>query len=198
MLEKPEDKRFFGNTKLDGMKGWSEAHHDRRKDFKANDLAYYDAWVERVSDWLATKPTGPPKKEPKTEEEKKFKEGYDAFFDKKIKQGRCSSCHSYEGDGSKQAPDLTGYGSPEWISLMIVAPGHKLRHGDANAMPAFRSLDSPGAEAMQRLLVDAGAGEKFSPLSDVDRELIIRFMLRDDRVVFFGQPVSGPPPKNKK
>ena len=32
-------------------------------------------------------------------------------------------------------------------------------------------------------------------LSDVDRELIIRYILNDDRVVFGGAPISGPPQK---
>ena len=30
-------------------------------------------------------------------------------------------------------------------------------------------------------------------LSDIDRELIIRWLLQDDRVVFGGEPISGPP-----
>jgi hypothetical protein len=30
-------------------------------------------------------------------------------------------------------------------------------------------------------------------LSDIDRELIIRWLLKDYRVVFGGEPISGPP-----
>jgi len=218
MLEHAADPRFFGRTKLVAMKGWSDKHHDYRKalleemadlakkddaasqEARANaekSLAYYDAWVDRVADWLATRPTGKPKDEPKTPEEKQFAEGYAAFFDKKIKQGRCSTCHLYAGTGGSEGPDLTGYGSEEWIRLMIEAPAHPMRHGAKNKMTAFRNDQGPGAEILLRELAEV-AGEKYSPLTDVDRELIIRFVVRDDRVVFFGNPISGPEAKKKQ
>jgi quinol-cytochrome oxidoreductase complex cytochrome b subunit/mono/diheme cytochrome c family protein len=217
MLENPADPRFFGRTKLLGMKGWSSKHHDFRKalldeigdldgknDAKSREeraeaqktLAYYDAWVDRVAGWLATHPTGKPKEDPKTPDDKKFADGYAAFFDKKIKQGRCSSCHTFAGDGGSEGPDLTGYGSADWIRLMIVAPAHPMRHGAKNNMTAFRNDQGPGAEILLRELA-AVAGDKYSPLSDVDRELIIRFVLHDDRVVFFGRPITGPEVKKK-
>jgi quinol-cytochrome oxidoreductase complex cytochrome b subunit/mono/diheme cytochrome c family protein len=218
MLENPSDERFFGRTKLVGMKGWSAKHHDYRKGLleamadlaKKDDaaskqeraeaekaLAYYDAWLDRVVDWLATHPTGVPKDGPKSPEEKRFAEGYAAFFDKKIKQGRCSSCHTYAGEGGSEGPDLTGYGSADWIRLMIVAPAHPTRHGAKNQMTAFRNDQGPGSEILLRELSQV-AGDKYSPLADVDRELIIRFVVRDDRVVFFGRPLTGPESKKKQ
>jgi len=33
---------------------------------------------------------------------------------------------------------------------------------------------------------------KLIQFSDIDRELIIRFLLKDPRVVFGGEPISGP------
>jgi len=36
------------------------------------------------------------------------------------------------------------------------------------------------------------------PLTDVDRELIIRYILQDDRLVFFGRAITGPPESKKK
>ncbi|HYV35279.1 MAG TPA: cytochrome b N-terminal domain-containing protein [Gemmataceae bacterium] len=194
MLTNAGDKRFFGRTKLDGMKGWSENYQDIKD--PAQKIPY-EAWMDRVTDWLAGHPTGQPKADPKTPEEIKFKQGYDAFFDKKISKGRCYTCHTYDGKGSDKGPDLTGYGSAEWLRLMIIAPAHPSRHGKENAMTAFRPKDGPGAEILLHELAVV-AGDKYSPLSDVDRELIIRFMLHDDRVVFFGQPVSGPPPAKKQ
>jgi quinol-cytochrome oxidoreductase complex cytochrome b subunit/mono/diheme cytochrome c family protein len=217
MLENPSDPRFFGRTNLQGMKSWSSKHHDYRKalldemaelagkgDDKSKEeraearkaLASYDAWLDRVVDWLATQPTGKPKEEPKTPAEKKFADGYAAFFDKKIKQGRCSSCHTYAGEGGSEGPDLTGYGSADWIRLMIVAPAHPMRHGAKNKMTAFRNDQGPGAEILLQELAQV-AGDKFSPLSDVDRELIIRFILHDNRMVFFGRPITGPEFKKK-
>ena len=41
----------------------------------------------------------------------------------------------------------------------------------------------------------AEAAHKTIALSDLERELIIRFVLKDDRVVFGGEPISGPPEK---
>ena len=217
LLENPSDPQYFGHTKLEGMKGWSAKHHDFRKAMqdemvelgKKDDeaskksaaeakgqLAYYDAWLNRVTAWLATHPTGKPKENPKTPEEIDFKSGYDAFYDKKIKQGRCSTCHIYSEKGGSEGPDLTGYSSADWIRLMIVAPAHPMRHGTKNEMTAFRNDQGPGSEILLRELAQV-AGEKYSPLSDVNRELIIRFILGDDRVVFFGRPVTGPPGKKK-
>ncbi len=212
MLQNPGDPRFFGRTSLKGMKGWSTKHHDLRKSLMdemndatkkdtqaeaAKKLAYYDAWLERVVDWLASRPTDMPKKNPATPQEKKLAEGYEAFNDKTIKPGRCSSCHSYGGEGGSEGPDLTGYGTAEWIRLTIVAPGHPSRFGTKyNAMTAFRNDQGPGAELLLRELAPI-AGEKFTPLPDVDRELIIRYLLHDDRMVFFGQPIAAVPEKSK-
>jgi mono/diheme cytochrome c family protein len=216
MLENPSDPRFFGRSKLVGMQKWADKHHDYRKSLELaskdeaasemdraearEKLAYYDAWVDRVADWLATRPVGKPADEPKTPEEKRYAEGYKAFFDKdakKIPQGRCYTCHAFDGKGGSEGPDLTGYGSADWIRLMIVAPGHPKRHGANNKMTAFRNDQGPGSEILLRELAET-AGEKYSPLSDVDRELIIRFMVGDNRAVFFGRPISGPESKKKQ
>ena len=142
-------------------------------------------------------PTGKPKEKPVTTEEKRFAEGYAAFFDKKIR-GRCSSCHSYEDEAPREGPNLTGYGSADWIRMMIVAPAHPSRFGDKNAMPAFRNDQGPGADILLRGLETLdpeppeGKKKQYTPLSEVDRELIIRYLLSDDRVVFFGRPITGP------
>ena len=34
-------------------------------------------------------------------------------------------------------------------------------------------------------------------LTDVDRELIVRYILQDDRLVFFGRPITAPEEKKK-
>ncbi len=83
-------------------------------------------------------------------------------------------------------------------------------------MPTFRDLEGPLAEINQlemkqfRDQFRKSAGEnlpeaekkeleeniaeatKVIQLSDIERELIIRFLLKDDRVVFGGEPISGP------
>ena len=56
----------------------------------------------------------------------------------------CNECHRYEGEhtGTFKAPEMLGYGSVEWIELMIAEPGHELRYrskGRERAqMPRFK------------------------------------------------------------
>ena len=105
----------------------------------------------------------------------------------------CTECHTYEGEGGGTAPDMTDYGSADWIRGMIMAPQHKSRYGKDNAMPLFRNLDGPAASITRE-----GLGDHLSNtihISDVERELIIRWMVKDYRVVFGGETISGPPIK---
>lgn len=56
----------------------------------------------------------------------------------------CNECHRYNGEqfGTFMAPEMKGYGSVEWIELMIAEPDHELRYrsvGRSKAqMPAFK------------------------------------------------------------
>jgi hypothetical protein len=75
---------------------------------------------------------------------------------------------------------------------MLMAPDNPLRYGDKNAMPAFRGLDGPAGEVTKIEWGDRGSKAKLVNLDDVDRELIIRWLTKDDRVVFGGDPISGP------
>jgi hypothetical protein len=89
-----------------------------------------------------------------------------------------------------------------------------LRYGARNTMPAFRDLEGPTAELTKLELHQAKAlllkeildddpeadkkrqaineATKKVALNDIDRELIIRWLLKDYRVVFGGEPISGP------
>ena len=52
----------------------------------------------------------------------------------------CTDCHQFHGlnKGSPTAPDLTGYGSKEWIVGIISDPGHPRFYGKGNdRMPAY-------------------------------------------------------------
>ena len=50
----------------------------------------------------------------------------------------CIECHKFAGEGKTKGPDLTGYGSTEWMTAMISNPAHKRFYGDKNdRMPAF-------------------------------------------------------------
>jgi mono/diheme cytochrome c family protein len=165
--------------KADAAKKGKDASAKLRKDFA------------KVATWLASHPRGRKWDDKPTE----LKEGFKAFLGL-----NCTSCHRYEPKKEKDfdAPDLTGYGSEEWIRMMVMAPGHPRRYGDNNAMPVFRDLTGPQGE-FAREEYAAAAGKltemhsiQFAQLSDVDRELIIRWLIKDYRVVFGGKPIAAP------
>jgi quinol-cytochrome oxidoreductase complex cytochrome b subunit/mono/diheme cytochrome c family protein len=81
---------------------------------------------------------------------------------------RCASCHKFGEAGELgAAPDLTGYGSREWLIGMISDPAHERFYRDANdRMPAF----APGNgqqnlldERSLGLIVDWLRGEWYEP-----------------------------------
>lgn len=50
----------------------------------------------------------------------------------------CMECHKFHDDGEENAPDLTGYGSREWLVAFIGNPAHERFYGDRNdRMPAY-------------------------------------------------------------
>ncbi|MBI4717535.1 MAG: cytochrome b N-terminal domain-containing protein [Planctomycetes bacterium] len=50
----------------------------------------------------------------------------------------CNECHGYQGlrRGTTKAPDMYGYGSIDWLELMIADPAHELRYRAAGREPA--------------------------------------------------------------
>ena len=96
---------------------------------------------------------------------------------------------------------------------MIMSPNHPLRYGSNNRMPAFRHLEGVDGEVKRAELerikkaLEEAAGDdekkkkdveestRVVNLSDIDRELIIRWLLQDYRVVFGGEPISAAPPR---
>src|SRR5262249_53145330 len=153
-------------------------------------------------DWLG----GHPEKTAAKGDESDYGKGFWAFD----RQG-CTECHSFAGEGgvsSPRGPDLTGYGSAEWVRAMLVMPSHPDKYGKRNIMPAFRDLegasgqaarletertrelllkevadDDPDAEKKRKEIEDS---TRCVNISDLDRELIIRWLLKDYRVVFPG------------
>lgn len=59
----------------------------------------------------------------------------------------CIDCHKYHDEGDLgSAPDLTGYGSKDWLVKMITDPTHEEMYRDTNdRMPSF-GVDPPGAK----------------------------------------------------
>jgi ubiquinol-cytochrome c reductase cytochrome b subunit len=203
LLNEPADPHYFGRTKLRAMANYSKSA--KRKAQK--DPQILAAW-DVIAPWLASHPRQDP---PKDQDKGAFAEGYRAY------ELHCSECHTYKATegGSTKAPDFTGYGDAEWVRLMVMSPAHELRYGARNTMPAFRDLEGLTAELtklelhqtkalllkvipdddpeadMKRKAIDEAT--RVISLSDIDRELIIRWLLKDYRVVFGGEPISGPP-----
>ena len=183
LIANPGDPKYFGLTKLEGMKKWRKGIEKGRKGMKNGNIAQEEADFDTIAEWLADQA------KPKEKRDEHLKEKGRALFIE-----NCATCHGFEKEGAGTAPDFTGYGSPEWLRFMIMSPGSKLRHGEKNAMPAFRNLDGPGAEVYkQEFLETSGKDAKLIHLSDLDRELIIRLVTRDHRVVFGGHAIAGPP-----
>jgi ubiquinol-cytochrome c reductase cytochrome b subunit len=191
LLDNPGDPKYFGLTKLEGMKDWRKgidrARERKRKKGEAEGKQYAaeeDAAFETIAGWLAQQALPKEKRDVALQEK-----GFELFMD------NCSSCHSVVKDGEKHgsetAPDFTNYGSAQWLRLMIMSPGHKLRHGEANEMPAFRNLEGAAADVYKQEFEESSGGKApVNHLSDVDRELIIRFMTHDYRPVFGGAPIT--------
>jgi ubiquinol-cytochrome c reductase cytochrome b subunit len=83
---------------------------------------------------------------------------------------RCASCHRFREAGELgSAPDLTGYGSREWLLGMIGNPQHeRFYREDNDRMPSFAKEpdDSPrnmlSAQSLG-LIVDWLRGEWYEP-----------------------------------
>ena len=63
-----------------------------------------------------------------------------------ITNSSCLDCHKFHDTDDGDGPDLTGYGSREWLVRMISDPEHELLYNQQNdRMPAFRKdKDGPG------------------------------------------------------
>lgn len=81
----------------------------------------------------------------------------------------CTDCHSFHGEGETAAPDLTGYGSLEWLTLMIANPEHERLYKEGNdRMPAFAAdPDHPETNLLTRRQI----------------ELIARWLRGDSRIL---------------
>ena len=62
----------------------------------------------------------------------------------------CTDCHKFHKKGSLgDAPELTGYGSPQWMAGIIGDPAQRRFYGKLNdRMPAY----APSADAAQNTL----------------------------------------------
>jgi len=76
----------------------------------------------------------------------------------------CTDCHRFHGEGTAAGPELTGYGSREWLRAIIADPTQKRFYGENNdRMPAYAASDDPAENLLSDqeldLLVDWLRGE---------------------------------------
>jgi ubiquinol-cytochrome c reductase cytochrome b subunit len=207
-LNNPAHPDYFGRTRLTTMSEWMESNFPNTglNDKQAAKLGAEErstlekdrSDLRSLAKWLAMHP----RKDSAESNIDTFRDGVRLF-----KERGCTECHTYEGKGGKRGPDLTGYGDQDWVRLTVMAPYHSSRYGIRNLMPAFRDLEGPTAAvtlaeiAQARNLLSQTAKKteaakvdeatRVLNLSDIDRELIIRWLLKDDRVIFGGAPISG-------
>jgi mono/diheme cytochrome c family protein len=207
-LSNPGHPDFFGRTRLTSMSEWMESNFpntalsdDQVAKLGAEERSTLEkdrSDLHSLAKWLSMHP----KKESAEVKSDTFRDGVRLF-----KERGCPECHTYEGKGGKRGPDLTGYGDQDWVRLTVMAPYQSSRYGIRNLMPAFRDLEGPTAAVTLAEIAQAknllsqtakkteaakvGEATRVLNLSDIDRELIIRWLLKDDRVIFGGEPISG-------
>jgi ubiquinol-cytochrome c reductase cytochrome b subunit len=209
LLHRPESPQYFGNTKLRAMSNWIKK--TRAQAVKDNGEAKLDEDFALSARWLGSHPRRHPPPEDDKMDNSLFAKGYRAFAE------NCTQCHTYKetGGGDAKGPDFTGYGDADWLRVMIMAPYHEQRYGIRNAMPAFRDVEGATGHVtrleaqqarelllkeqllsrnikeddpqMEELKKEIDGATKTVQMSDVERELIIRWLLRDYRVVFGGE-----------
>jgi ubiquinol-cytochrome c reductase cytochrome b subunit len=100
-----------------------------------------------------------------------------ADVDDRVEAGRmaivdefaCIDCHKFHDDGGLgMAPDLTGYGSRDWLRAFISNPEHERFYPETNdRMPAFVAAEGASANRLTPeeldLLVDWLRGEWYEP-----------------------------------
>ena len=190
LLTNPGDPKYFGHTKLEGMKNWRAKVNKSRDKWRKTDgavqadkkIAEQDADFATIAKWLAAQ--AKPKSRRDTTLDKRGRELFD---------DNCASCHAFGGDADKNAPDLANYASASWVRGMIMDPASPSLHGKNNEMTEFRELSGPAGDLLLKEFLDMHKKNdtkvNVADLSAVDRELIIRWLTHDDRVVFGGKGV---------
>jgi hypothetical protein len=185
-LQKPGAERFLGRSKKGGrprftrMANWVD---DQREKYRTDQLT---ADFRQLASWLATHPTAAPAKG------SPHAPAYQLF----TRKYKCTNCHAFPGSSGKvNTPSLAGYGSADWLRKMVRAPGLPHTYGKNNVMPAFRDFEGvTGAlerEEYAELLKTDVKHIRFANLSDIDREILVRHLTGDDRVVFGGRPITA-------
>jgi len=110
LLRHPASKYFFGNSKIDEMDPYEGDEASLRA---LTEFLYAQGARPDASAALATQG--------------------EALFESE----GCGACHTLDGKGGGDAPDLKGYAGAAWLSAFIRAPGSERFYGKLNKMEAF-------------------------------------------------------------
>ncbi len=147
---------YFGGTKLRGgeMPGFvKETFADADAEQKKN--------IAKVVAALSAEAHLPSQKTLDVQDAKIIAEGRKLMVD----DFGCTNCHKFHKNGSSgSAPELTGYGSPDWIAGILHNPASRRFYGKLNdRMPAYAASDDPTQNALSpeqiKLLADWLRGE---------------------------------------
>lgn len=138
---------FFGNTAFANgeMVGYVE---DMLSDLAEDEQEE----IESLAIALSAEADLPAQREADAKDEDRIEEGREFISD----LYGCTDCHKFHDAGSLGgAPDLTGYGSREWVIGIIRNPEHHRFYPDTNdRMPAYAPSDDPGENILT--LTDVG------------------------------------------
>jgi ubiquinol-cytochrome c reductase cytochrome b subunit len=125
LVQNPAHENFFGRTKRRTMARWSQ---ETLPTLDKQELEE----IHLAARWLAGRPQGLPAPDDTSE----FARGYEAF------ETWCLECHRYEGQGGThmRGPDLTKYGSVDWIKKVIRNARQEDLYGSAAEMPPFEGV----------------------------------------------------------
>lgn len=97
------------------------------------------AELEYVIKWLSAEADLSRQEEIEALEAAEIERGHDAVMGEVV---NCLDCHTVSGQGEREGPDLTGWGSRDWILRMLENPAHPMLYGESNdGMPAFGEED---------------------------------------------------------
>jgi ubiquinol-cytochrome c reductase cytochrome b subunit len=159
---------YFGNTPFaDGeMVQFVQTDiGELRSDMESEELAEFNRELEDVVIALSAEAGLPAQHDADEADAARIQTGRAAMVD----AFACTQCHQFHDQGMPgKGPDLTGYGSREWLIDFVSDPGHARFYGERNVMPPFfEDAASPGENKLTRreleLLVDWLRGDWHRP-----------------------------------
>ena len=157
---------YFGNTNLKGgrMAAWVAQHAEMLKD----DPAKPDDDVDAIAAALSAQAQLPTQHEADTKDAELIRRGIGL-----IQQNCARGCHKFGDRGQLGlAPDLTGYGSYEWMLGLVSDPTHlRFYRMENDRMPSFaKDLDHPERNNLSvrelSLIIDWLRGQYYRPTDD--------------------------------